>query len=198
MLGGSSSTRRRLPKRSDSSSGNARRSNSPRAGTTSAVPTTGVDYYHGAKSAGKVVALGLHEGIDPLVYETALFAVTHHCGSEPHAEDAACHVRYFVDLGDGGEWIPRFVDAADVMSVFLTLKDADALDRVRLGDLNMSYMHTDAGTRHGRSRLGAPARDPHSAREPPQPFHDPTRPERFWRYAPCERLSSPTSTASHR
>jgi hypothetical protein len=102
-----------------------------------------VDYFHGAKSAGKVVALGLHEGIEPHVYETALFAVTHQCGSERHAEEAACHVRYFVDPGGSGSWMRRFVDAVDVMSVFVVLKDADGLDRVRLGDLDMSYMRTD-------------------------------------------------------
>jgi hypothetical protein len=102
----------------------------------------GVDYYHGAKSAGKVVALGLHEGVDRLVYETALFAVTQHCVDERRAKDEACRLRYFVDDGEG-EWVPRYADAADVMPVFLVLKDADGLDRVRLGGVDMSYMRTD-------------------------------------------------------
>ena len=48
----------------------------------------GVDYYHGAKSAGKVLALGLHRGLEPQVYEAALAAVTHHSGSEEHGERA--------------------------------------------------------------------------------------------------------------
>ncbi len=52
------------------------------------------DYYHGAKSAGKAVTLGLHRGIEPRVYETALYAVTHHCGDEGHGERAAGRVRY--------------------------------------------------------------------------------------------------------
>jgi hypothetical protein len=86
----------------------------------------GVDYFHGAKSAGKVVGLGLHEGIEPYVLEAALFAVTHHCGSEEHAERA----------------IDRMREPESMRRVFRVLKDADGLDRVRLGsgDLNPSYL----------------------------------------------------------
>jgi len=84
----------------------------------------GVDYYHGAKSAGKVVGLGLHQGIDAAVLEVALFAVTHHSGGEQHAESAALRTR----------------DADAALKVFRVLKDADALDRVRLGDLDVSYL----------------------------------------------------------
>jgi HD superfamily phosphodiesterase len=86
-----------------------------------------VDYYHGAKSAGKVVGLGLHAGVDPLAVETALFAVTHHCGSEMHAEPAA----------------ERTQNPEATLRVFRVLKDADALDRVRLGDLGPSYLRFD-------------------------------------------------------
>ncbi|NTU72128.1 MAG: HD domain-containing protein [Coriobacteriia bacterium] len=80
----------------------------------------GADYYHGAKSAGRVIGLELHLGIDDLVREVALFVVTHHCGSEEHAK-----------LGAG--WLP---EPDDSWTVFKILKDSDALDRVRLGDLN--------------------------------------------------------------
>lgn len=83
-----------------------------------------VDYYHGAKSAGKATGLGLHEGIDHAVLELALFAVTHHCGSEEHAERAVV-------------WTS---DPESTLRVFRILKDADALDRVRLGDLDTSYL----------------------------------------------------------
>jgi HD superfamily phosphodiesterase len=76
----------------------------------------GVDSHHGAKSAGKAVGLGLHRDTDPHVVELALFAMTHHCGSEEHAERAA---RYTTD-------------PAATLRVFRLLKDADALDRVRL------------------------------------------------------------------
>lgn len=87
----------------------------------------GADYYHGATSAGKVVGLGLHVGVDPVVLETALFAVTHHCGSEEHAERAT----------------RRSSDPTATWRVFRVLKDADALDRVRLGDLNTGMLRHD-------------------------------------------------------
>jgi len=77
----------------------------------------GGDYYHGAKSAGKVIGLRLHDGIDSAVRDTALYAVTHHCGSEEHGERAA-------------EWL---TDPEAALIVFRVLKDADGLDRVRLG-----------------------------------------------------------------
>lgn len=84
------------------------------------------DYYHGAKSAGRVVGLGLHLALDEPIAEVALFAVTHHCGSEEHAKRA---VGWTVDP-----------DAA--WRVFTVLKDADGLDRVRLGagDLDVDQL----------------------------------------------------------
>lgn len=84
----------------------------------------GADYYHGALSAGKVVGLGLQIGIEPRVRDAALFAVTHHSGSEVHAERDA-------------EWNR---DGGATLRVFQILKDADALDRVRLGDLDTDYL----------------------------------------------------------
>jgi len=85
----------------------------------------GADYYHGAKSAGKVVGLGLHTKVDPFVLESALFAVTHHCGDEDHALHQA-------------RW---FSDPDATLRVFHALKDADVLDRVRLGDLDPAYLY---------------------------------------------------------
>jgi HD superfamily phosphodiesterase len=95
----------------------------------------GVDYYHGAKSAGKVVGLGLHAGLPPDQVEVALHAVTHHSGDEGHAERAA-------------SWL---ADRDAAHRVFLILKDADGLDRVRLGDgdLDVSYLRL----RGSRSRV---------------------------------------------
>lgn len=87
----------------------------------------GVDYYHGAKSAGKVVGLGLQVGYEDRVREAALFAVTHHSGSEWHAEQAARNSH----------------DPEATLRIFRILKDADALDRVRLGDLDTSYLRFD-------------------------------------------------------
>jgi exopolyphosphatase/pppGpp-phosphohydrolase len=90
-----------------------------------------VDYYHGAKSAGKVVGLGLHRGVDSQLREIALFVVTHHSGSETHAESAASHV----------------FDPSAALRVFRILKDADGLDRVRLGDLDPRYLRLEV-SRH--------------------------------------------------
>jgi HD superfamily phosphodiesterase len=88
----------------------------------------GVDYYHGAKSAGKVVGLGLHRDVAPRVLETALYAVTHHSGSEEHGERAA-------------QSLP---DPDGALRIFRALKDADGLDRVRLDDLDVEYLRLAA------------------------------------------------------
>lgn len=82
------------------------------------------DYYHGAKSAGKVVGLGLELAVTRHVADLALFAVTHHSGSEAHALRAAALA----------------ADPDSTLRVFLVLKDADALDRVRIGDLDIGYL----------------------------------------------------------
>lgn len=89
----------------------------------------GADYYHGAKSAGKVQGLGLHTGVEPQSRDAALYAITHHCGSEEHGERAAM-------------WLP---DREGALAVFRVLKDADGLDRVRLGadELDVSQLRFD-------------------------------------------------------
>jgi hypothetical protein len=53
--------------------------------------------------------------------------VTHHCGDEGHAERGA----------------HRTPDPASTWQVFRVLKDADGLDRVRLGDLDVSQLRHD-------------------------------------------------------
>jgi hypothetical protein len=92
------------------------------------------DCYHGAKSAGRVVGLGLHKGLDEPTVEVALFAVTHHSASEEHAKRAV-------------EWL---VDPEAAWRVFTVLKDADALDRVRLGagDLDVRLLRHDVSLGH--------------------------------------------------
>jgi len=97
----------------------------------------GADYYHGGKSAGKVVGLGLHAGIDPEVVELALFAVTHHSGDEVHALRGSA----------------RMPDSDAAVAVLKLLKDADGLDRVRLGDLDVSFLRYRASrTRVARAK----------------------------------------------
>jgi putative nucleotidyltransferase with HDIG domain len=77
----------------------------------------GGDHLHGGKSAGKVVGLGLHRGLEPRVVEVALHAVTFHSTADRYGEESAA---YLVDPESG-------------LLVFKLLKDADALDRVRFG-----------------------------------------------------------------
>ena len=84
----------------------------------------GGDYYHGAKSAGKVVGIGLHRGGPPEQLDVALYAVTHHSGDEEHGVIAAQHC----------------CDEAAALRVFKILKDADGLDRVRFRKLDPSYL----------------------------------------------------------
>jgi HD superfamily phosphodiesterase len=87
----------------------------------------GTDPYHGAKSAGKVVGLGLHRGVASRLRDVALYAVTYHSGGERAGEHAA----------------QAMADANAALRVFRMLKDADALDRVRLGDLDAGYFRFD-------------------------------------------------------
>jgi hypothetical protein len=92
----------------------------------------GRDYYHGAKSAGKVVGLGLHRGLPPPMVELALFAVTHHSGGEEYGERAA----------------EDFLERSRVaLLAFRILKDADGLDRVRLGDLDVTRLRLPGSDR---------------------------------------------------
>ena len=87
----------------------------------------GADYYHGAKSAGKVVGLGLHRGLPPDIVEVALYAVTHHSGREDYGVSAA----------------EDFPVPQSALLVFQILKDADALDRVRFHDLDVSRLRLE-------------------------------------------------------
>lgn len=81
----------------------------------------GRDDRHGEKSARKVLALGLHRGHPAAAVEIALYAVTYHSGPE---EDGVAAAR-------------RLPDPGAALRVFQILKDADGLDRVRLGDLDV-------------------------------------------------------------
>ncbi len=81
----------------------------------------GQDYFHGARSAGKVAGLGLHRGVEPAVLELALFAITYHVPPDGQAEPAA----------------REQAEPRSALKVLRILKDADALDRVRFGPMNL-------------------------------------------------------------
>jgi hypothetical protein len=80
----------------------------------------GVDWTHGMLSVSKVLQLHLHEGITPGVLDLAFFAMEHHSMPD-RIGDARAAVRS---------------DAAAAQRVLWVMKDADGLDRVRLGDLD--------------------------------------------------------------
>ena len=78
----------------------------------------GWDLRHGARSAARVVELGLHESLAEADARLALFAVRYHCRSDGHGA-----------LRAAGQDDPE-----RALRILWLLKDADALDRVRLGD----------------------------------------------------------------
>ena len=80
----------------------------------------GVDWTHGMASVTKVMELGLHDGVPPTVLDLAFFAMEHHS--------------MWDRVGDGRAAVRS--DAAAAQRVLWVLKDADGLDRVRLGDLD--------------------------------------------------------------
>lgn len=81
----------------------------------------GGDYFHGARSAGKVLGLGLHLSVEPRVLSLALLVITYHVPDDGWGERAA----------------RDHDDPAAAQRVLRVLKDADALDRVRLGPQNL-------------------------------------------------------------
>jgi HD superfamily phosphodiesterase len=78
----------------------------------------GVDPSHGVRSHYKVLSLGLHDGLDDRLCKAVFFAVEQHCTTERYVPAEAAR------LGD---------DAEPALHVWRILKDADGLDRVRLG-----------------------------------------------------------------
>jgi len=77
----------------------------------------GWDPGHGALSAARVVELGLHESLSEADAQAALFAIRYHCRSDGHGS-----------LRAAGQDDPK-----RALRILWLLKDADALDRVRLG-----------------------------------------------------------------
>ena len=94
----------------------------------------GADCFHGARSAGKVIGLGLHLGRDPRTVELALFAVTFHVPDDAQGERAA----------------RKLTSPLAGLRVLRLLKDADALDRVRFGPHNLDSRLLRLPESHGR------------------------------------------------
>ena len=89
----------------------------------------GEDDGHGAQSAARAAQLGLTEALAPADAATVLFAVFFHCLPDETAEEEA--PRWHEEReGRGARRLP---DPGQALRILWLLKDADALDRVRLG-----------------------------------------------------------------
>jgi putative nucleotidyltransferase with HDIG domain len=75
-----------------------------------------IDSSHGAKSAARAAELALPDALTPADADAVLFALVWHCLPDEHAEAAA----------------RRLAKPERALRILWLLKDADALDRVRL------------------------------------------------------------------
>ena len=90
----------------------------------------GRDPRHGARSAARVVKLGLHASLSAADAQLALFAVRYHCRSD----------------GRGASRAAGQHDPERALRILWLLKDADALDRVRLGPPGHGAREVDSST----------------------------------------------------
>jgi putative nucleotidyltransferase with HDIG domain len=91
----------------------------------------GEDNGHGAQSAARAAHLGLTEALAPADADAVLFAVFFHCLPDETAKEEA--PRWHEERG--GRGAGRLPDPERALRILWLLKDADALDRVRLGPL---------------------------------------------------------------
>lgn len=89
-----------------------------------------VDYLHGHRSAGKIGGLTGRRGEDLLILQGAVDA---HSRKEAVMEDTLA--------------VYGARDSVRAKRIAQLLKDADGLDRVRLGDLNPAYLRREASKR---------------------------------------------------
>ena len=89
----------------------------------------GVDDGHGAQSAARAAQLGLTEALAPADAAGVLFAVFFHCLPDEMAKEEA--PRWHAERE--GRGAGRLPDPEQALNILWLLKDADALDRVRLG-----------------------------------------------------------------
>jgi hypothetical protein len=94
----------------------------------------GIDSAHGARSAVRAEHLDLTRGLAPADTQAVLFAVWFHSLPDHVARESA---------GD-----PSLPGDERALHVLWLLKDADALDRVRLGEQADPYMLRHDATRH--------------------------------------------------
>ncbi|HZL65036.1 MAG TPA: HD domain-containing protein [Thermoleophilia bacterium] len=89
----------------------------------------GEDDGHGAQSAARAAQLGLTVALAPADAGAVLFAIFFHCLPDETAREEA--PRWHQERG--GRGAGRLPDPEQALRILWLLKDADALDRVRLG-----------------------------------------------------------------
>lgn len=90
----------------------------------------GVEPAHGAESAARAIELGLTEALAPADADIILFAMLCHSRSDTFAEEEAVRRRE-ARRTNGAR---RLAEPERALRILWLLKDADALDRVRLAD----------------------------------------------------------------
>jgi HD superfamily phosphodiesterase len=89
----------------------------------------GVDHRHGEKGVARAEHLGLTKSLAPEDATSVLFAIRFHCLPDRRAVDEIRRRREEPDPGG----LPRLADPEQALRILWVLKDADALDRIRLG-----------------------------------------------------------------
>ena len=87
----------------------------------------GIEPGHGAASAARADALGLSAGLAPAEAAVVRFAIVRHSLRDHDAEEHAA------ELAGSADEARRLAEPERALRVLWLLKDADALDRVRLG-----------------------------------------------------------------
>lgn len=90
----------------------------------------GIDSRHGAQSVERIYDLGLDAGVPSHVFDHVVFAV------ELHSTHDEVAIRRAASTGD-----------ESMLRVLWTLKDADGLDRVRIDDLDPSFLRHSVSQR---------------------------------------------------
>jgi putative nucleotidyltransferase with HDIG domain len=89
----------------------------------------GVDHRHGDKSVARARRLGLAKALAPEDAASVLFAIRFHCLPDRRAEGEV----QSRPEGPGPDGLPPLADPDRALRILWLLKDADALDRIRLG-----------------------------------------------------------------
>ncbi len=103
----------------------------------------GIDPEHGRASVDRIMDLNLADGLSPDVLAPTLFAVEWHSRHDRLAVEAAAE-RLGPATCSGSTATAVDDDLDPCLRVLWTLKDADGLDRVRIQDLDVTRLRSEA------------------------------------------------------